>query len=66
MQSLLKRFVCCVIYERKVIGHVLWPVQRSSTKRERQGESGILTPMSVAEILWRQLVKHSIIALVEY
>jgi len=66
VQSLLKRYVCCcVVYERKIIGHVLWPVQRSSTKRERQGESRILTPMSVAEILWRQLVKHSI-ALVEY
>jgi hypothetical protein len=66
MQTLLKRFVCCcVIYERKVIGHVLWPVQRLSTKRERRGESGILTPMSVADILWRRLLKHSI-ALVEY
>jgi len=40
---------------------VLWAlgVQRSITKRERQGENGILTLMSVAEILWRRLVKHS-------
>jgi len=40
---------------------VLWPVgvQRSSTKRERQGESGILTPMSVVEDTVRRLVKQS-------
>lgn len=41
---------------------VFWPVglQQSNTKRERQGESGTLTPMSVAEIIWRQLVRHSV------
>jgi hypothetical protein len=40
---------------------VLWRVgvRRSSTKRERQGESGILTPMSVAEDTVRRLMKHS-------
>jgi hypothetical protein len=56
------------LYERVVLPmsvrtrmSVLWPVgvQRSSTIRERQGESGILTLLSVAEILWRRLLKHS-------
>jgi len=40
---------------------VLWPVcvRRSSTKSERRGESGILTPRSVAEDTVRRLVQHS-------